>query len=66
MGCIISNIYNYFYPPDGEQLKHRVDRELNEWIVRQYLSNTYLVKIPQERISLKRDEIEMRLSKKYF
>ena len=60
MGNIIGNIINYFYP-----LKYRVDRDLNEWILSQYSNNVYLFKIPQERINLKRREIEKRLSKGY-
>jgi hypothetical protein len=68
MGNIISSIYNYFYPPvtSNRDFKARVNRELNEWITSQYANNSYLAKIPQERINLKREEIERRLSKNTF
>lgn len=67
MGNIISSIYNYFYPSSSSSdFKVRVNRELNEWITSQYANNSYLAKIPQERINLKREEIEGRLSKSIF
>ena len=79
MGNIVSNIIDYFYPlkdlafhlPNEKTieigLKERVDEELNDWTVKQYANNSYLMKIPQERINIKRDEIKKSfLLKKYF
>lgn len=74
MGSIISNIIDFYQPvidyfytisvrsPVVMTFNERVDKELNNWMIRQYSNNVYLVKIPQKRIEMERVRIISRLS----
>ena len=63
IGFVTSEVEKYWTPI--EPFQEQLDYELNEWEVSTYAENPHLVKIPQERITKKREEIANRLSKEY-
>jgi len=68
-----TSLFFYHFVGDDEDMKskmeiaikNKIDEKLREWEVSQYSNNTYLYKIPKERVENQKEIIELDIRKDF-